>query len=105
METGFESLSNNKDPYEDVSKQSDIEMDRLKNSYAENVNTITDIGVQTEIERIDQRIDSLQKKVYSRGICGPKRLGLIVFILFIIIVLNFLINFLDIHLDTALGEL
>ena len=91
------------DPYTDGSRKSmsqdDIEMTHV--GLGDAINTVTDLGVQNELERVDGRIDRLEHRVKRRGCCGPKRLALLVFILFVLLVVNFVLDFWHMILDTV----
>jgi hypothetical protein len=91
------------DPFRDKGKEDDddIEMVGLRPHDTSNVNTVTDIAVQSEIIRLDQRIDLIERKVYSRGCCGAKRLAAIVFVIAVLLVVNFIFDFWHMILDTV----
>jgi len=87
--------SDAKDPYSDHHNDGpgDVEMSSIPLSGTSHINTVTDIGVQTELNRLDMRIDKMHKKVYRLGCCGPKRLALVVLILLILLVVNYVLDF------------
>jgi len=94
------STETGRDPYRDQDDGSDdIEMIGVGLSETSRINTVTDIGVQNELIRVDQRIDSVERKIYSRGCCGPKRLAVVVFVLLVLLVVNFVFDFWHMIMD------
>jgi hypothetical protein len=88
------------DPYRNQGSESDdVEMIGGGQSEASKINTITDLGVQSEIGRLDYRIDTLHNRVHRLGCCGPKRLAFVVFFLFVLIIVNFVLDFWHMIMD------